>query len=296
MTVIIETTAMPPSGETFLIVGYSGSGKTTLGLTLPKPALFIFFDPSGAGGVRGFKGVSYVEFLSDETGIMPVGGISSKRKDGAGTRAPSLPSEIKFSPKTYLNFIAWWNEMAKSRALLNFASIVLDSTSFLEAAIYDWVMTERGLWGNEPGTGEYMQFRDNVMMVARNVTAIRRHGVHVMFTTHIRDKTDQAGNVVGRVLKLYGSSREDLPGVFGNLFVAEFVRGRGVGDAVTGARYLLRTQPDSDLRLGKTSQKRFALPHEIDVTVTDWDRPEAGGLGKLIADIQNNALEVAKDE
>ena len=277
MTEIVSALTAPTVRESFLLAGYAGSGKTTLGLTMPRPALFIFFDPNGPASVRGFD-VDHVAFLPTNQGVMPVRPVA---KDGAAAKVRAKGS--KYIPDIPDRFQEWFNKASTDGTFDKYQSIIVDSTSWLEAALTEMVLFDAGKWGQELDGGMYETLRSNMVKCLYPVAALNKY---ILICTHVKDKTNRAGDILGKQLNLVGQARQAIPSLVSNILWLEYERGKGTGFDI-GARYVAITRPTDVIDNIRQVGKHHTLPVRIDMTVKDFSKPHEYGLGRLITAIES---------
>lgn len=277
MTFIINHLEAADEKESFLLAGYAGGGKTSLGLTLPRPCLFIFFDPNGRASVRGFD-VDSVSFLPESSGFMPV---RPPPKDAAASAARTKGK--KFIPDIPDRFQEWFNDAQDKGELDKYQSLVLDSTTWLEAAMTEMVLYDAGRWGQELDGGNYETLRANMIKLLAPIVS---RDSYTLICTHIKDKTNRSGDILGRQLNLVGQARQAVPSLVSNVLWLEYERGQGT-HFDKNARYVAITKPDNVTDTVRQVSKKHTLPYKIDMTIRDWEHPENYGLGRLIRAIES---------
>ena len=276
MTEIINHLSPSDELESFMLVAYPGGGKTSQGLTLPRPCLFIFFDPNGPASVRGFD-VDSVSFLPKDAGYMPV---RPEAKNADASRARSKKRNLPDIPDRFQD---WFNNAQDKGELDQYRSIVVDSTSWLEAAMTEMVLYDAGRWGMTMDGGNYETLRSNIIKL---LYPIASRNAYILICTHIKDKTNRAGDILGRSLALVGQARHAVPSLVSNVLWLDYERGKGTSYD-KGARYVAITRPDETIEVVRQVGKHHTLPYKIDMTIKDWDHPENYGLGRLIRAIES---------
>lgn len=256
--------------NTFLLIGPARSGKTTQIWTLPKPACAIILDPNGTEGIRGAEGIDYWEF--------PMGGALMAPKTGKHMKEAGED----VMPMAYLNFWRFLRAAKAENLFANYASVLFDGITSLEAIATDIVLYDLNLSHHEISKEEASRLRGTIQNALRELTSIFHHAQdagtypqNLIVTAHEATKFDRGGSMVGREISAYGKLRQFIPANFAHVFYTE-----QKGDSQT-VKYLAQTHGDS-----KTSDAGTAfrgLPYKIDLTIKDWKKPEQYGLGKLIA-------------
>ena len=258
MTQIQNAKTTPIRPATFILVGDAGTGKTVAGLTLPRPTLFIMFDPSGAAALQGHD-VDIVSFLPD--------GVQLEIKTGKRIVGKDYPTATAFD-----EFQAWFNKANAEKQLDKYKSIVVDSVTSLEGIITDaYVSTLNKQHQYLDNQEDAPNIRDHTLAVLRAIVALRKY---IVINVHKTTLTDRSGSVRGYQMNVIGKARQILPTMVSNIF---YMKNRTVGK---NTKYLAITSPDGLVTAARTSFQ--GLETEIDLTIENWEDLTSQGLGKLI--------------
>ena len=265
-----ETSRKP---NTFLLIGPARSGKTTQIWALPKPACAIILDPNGTEGIRGADDIDYWEF--------PMGGALMAPKTGKHMKEAG--NDVM--PMAYLNFWRFLRAAKSENLFANYASVLFDGITSLEAIATDIVLYDLNLSHHEISKEEASRLRGTIQNALRELVSIFFHAQdegsfpqNLIVTAHQAAKVDRGGSVIGREISAYGKLRQFIPANFAHVFYTEQ---KGDSKSVS---YLAQTHGDSKTADAGTAFRN--LPYKIDLTIRDWKKPESYGLGKLISHME----------
>ena len=252
----------------FALVGPAGSGKTTAFLSFPRPALAMLFDPNGSRSLQG-QDIDIIEF--------PPADAPLDLRTGRGGQAPAGEP-----PKAYTNFMQWFNDFKDTADFAKYKSIMLDSATSLEWAIKDELeylslRTQTiSKFKDEDATKLSTSVRDTSRGVFRSLTST---GKFVLATFHRKvQMTDKGQTVAFYELAVIGEGRRTVPNSFTDLYYTSHD-----GDS-QGIKYIAQTRAGGKIHDAKCSFK--GTPYEIDLTISDFSKPEHFGLGALIKTIE----------
>lgn len=251
--------------RTVVLTGISGAGKSTQLRTVPKPLLVIAFDPKAKGAIAELEDTDIIEFLPDGATLdIPSG--TQKAKDRA------KKSKIAH-PTAYINFNNWFMDAVEDGTLNKYATIALDSASFIERAIGEQLKIDLDKRHDSLDfKTDLPRIRDTFLSTVSYLVSLP---ANIIFLAHQREKTNQAGDVIGQEIAVVGMGRQLLPGFVDATIALESK------DTNTGTEYIAKTRATGHINF-PASVPLNDIPNKLDFTIHDWDKPEDYGLGLLL--------------
>lgn len=250
------------SPKRFLLIGKFGAGKTTQLLTLPGKKFLYAFDPNTLSAIEGYD-IDYESFLPDQLRMRP----QPLKKDLQTKAARAV------APKAYLD----WEKDFESRLANGFFEpyswVGWDSWTTFADIIMDHLLFLAGRAGQFPQQddwGPQMVTLNNIFRTAAGM------GKGIFCTAHEElIKNEVSGQVQNQIL-ITGKLRQRLPLLFSEILHCTCEIDR----ASKEPKYLVQTKPDRENPNCRTSMKGIEV--FSDVTIRDFRRPEAYGLGALL--------------
>ena len=256
--------------EKILMVGPTGSGKTAQILTLPGKVFAYMFDPNSLKTIAGAD-IDYEEWLPEITEIDM--GLKKFYRDARPSDSIGKPKE----PNLYMNWGESFNEKIESSFFDAYDWICFDSLTLLQKALFDrqlWVAKREG--GLED-LADYRIVGSKLSSVFRSIFSLP---INIYCTGHLQTFQDEKTKKVVTLLQLPGSSRNMIPLLCTNIWLAKFAEVADKHGVLTPA-WFIRTVPETrGLQSIRTSVRGLAA--EEDVTIKDWSHPERYGIGAIL--------------
>ena len=255
-----------------LVAGRTGTGKSTLIWTLPGRKFAYIFDPNAMSALAGCD-LDYEHFLPD---IESVDATLKGFNKGARSDRPARLVE----PRLYNKWGDNINEKIDKGFFKNYDWLIFDSLTFFNKAVMDRQLYINNRYG---GIEEIADYKVVGSKLAELFGSIASLPINLFCTAHLQVYEDDKTKRIETHLYLPGRARVMLPLQFTDIFLS--TTGIGGTDSKKGVDetiYRLRTRPDPrGLQDIRTSI--FGLETEEDVTIKDWNRPSAFGLGRLLS-------------
>lgn len=203
----------------FLIFGHPGTGKTFSLRTLPKPVLIHSFDPNGAVGLAPW--IEKGEIIYDDR----------------------FEKEDPTSPSTFQLWLRVVNEMHRKNVFERLGAYVIDSLTMFSAALENAILAENNrapdprdlvlYHGKATGgrrTASVMEMRDYGVLLTSAMTAmgrVRRLPCHFVVLGHLVTKFDPNLEAYYDEPALSGQSKQRVPALFDEVYIAEKRKMRG---------------------------------------------------------------------
>ena len=173
-----------------LIWGPSGCGKTTLAATLPRPILWVNFDPDGTSSLEDQEGIHIADFSTSNPNVV----ARFKHEDAGGVKALLANDDPEEG--------------------VVFASVVFDSiTTFNEMALRYGVSEVKGASMEMPTLQGYGRRNSYTMQgIMSVIRATAAHNKHVIFVAHedAPSKDEMTGAMMVSIL-VGGKMQSEIP-------------------------------------------------------------------------------------
>lgn len=258
-------TAPQPDFENIMVVGLAGAGKSSLIRTLPGKVFAYLFDPNALRSLRGAD-VDYEEWLPDHTELDTT--IKVFNRDGKTDDRPASKKE----PLVYLNWIADLSKKAEAGFFDAYDWVAFDSITLLQKACHDRQSYINNRYGKPEDIADYRIVGSKISDLVRSTTSEK---INTFFTGHIDTWQDDTTKKVSVELALSGSAKKQVPLVMSNIWLAE------CKSTEQEIRYTVQTRPaERGLQTIRSSIR--GLDMFEDVTISDFDNPEASGIARLL--------------
>ncbi len=242
-----------------LLAGDTGSGKTSQFETMPGPRYAHIFDPAAHNSLT-LKEGEYDNFFPSpsDLSIMP-------RKDHAGEKGKA--------PSLYVRWATKFQQQVNSGFFDNVGSFMLDSATLLGLAL----LSHQRFLGGKDERRDHLLAGEVMVEALWLVFTLPCHVLVTMHTKHVEEKVGEAktGRTTNR-LTVPGASQLMLPRLTSACLYTSLVESKA------GPRYHILTRPQPKWPSVRTPRGWGELPLWHDVTIEDWKKPEAYGLGKLM--------------
>ncbi len=252
--------------DNFMIVGPPGSGKTKLATTLPGKTLVSAFDPSAKAAYAGNDHIDLIEYPVDTMEMS----VTVKRAEGQKNMTTGSSS-----PMAYANFKTDFIEIINSGLFKQYDNWVFDTMTTFEAIALDAVMYKNGTFGHVPKLDDYPPAMQLTTKLVRAITPLP---IRIILLLHDELVQDETTKRMENQMLMTGKLKRKLPVLFNHLLRTE-VSTKGTGDKLE-TNYNLVTKSNPQNPYIRTSYTN--LPARIDVTIEDFSKPQAYGLGKII--------------
>lgn len=251
--------------ENILVVGEAGSGKTSLIRSLPGRKFVYIFDPNCLRSLKGAD-VDYEEWLPDSTELDAT--IKRFNRDGRPDDKPASARE----PKVYVEWTASIAERAKENFFDDYDWVCFDSITLLQKACFDRQTWINNRYGKPEEKADYRIVGSKISDLIRSATSEK---VNTYFTGHIDVWQDETSKKVTTQLALSGSAKKQVPLVMSNIWLAK------CESTETEIKYTVQTRPaERGLQTIRSSSQGLEMFE--DVTIRDFNNPEASGVSKLL--------------
>lgn len=204
-----------------LVFGESGSGKSTFAATFPKPMLVFAFDPYGKDTPYLRAGVPE-PLIEAAPGAMTPHRIVRSKKGELKIQLEYFLDADPQKPTAYERFMLRLNAFRESREHEQWATLVVDSVTFMELAARKWSQYVLNATTKEPR--QWYAFSTDAL----EESLMLRFGAipsNVVVVAHIdKDKDEVHGSFV-RNPAAPGRLRERLASAFGEFYRAYVDRG-----------------------------------------------------------------------
>jgi hypothetical protein len=249
---------------TMILWGKSGSGKTVLASTLPRPMLYMNFDPKGVASISKQDDITVLDLSAMTHNDVPL----FKEGERAETELRNL---LKANPQ--------------------FKTIVVDSvTAFAQMALTHMILSGKGNGGKfnatmeAPGLAAYGGRNRIVLSTVRSLLRVAgEFNKHICFVCHEdTPNKDKDGVVESITLMLGGSLPQEVP-----LQISEVWHVEDQGNRrIIGLRpYAKRTPMRSrmfDTRATNTFEWKYDAITDVGMKITDWyDSWQKTGFSKI---------------
>lgn len=260
-----------PKRQNFLIVGPTGSGKTSLFATIPGKKFLYGFDPNAERTLEGLD-IEYENFLSDEID-MSIISMKADKRDTA-TRV--------FNPDTYMRFKEDFERRVDEHFFDDIAAVSFDGLTGLEAIAMDRMQYINGRFGKVPEMTDNVATREVMSKVIRMVTNLP---CITFLHCHIDYDKDETTGRMMNMLSVIGKLKKQLP-----MNCSEIWQAYSEPNDKDEPRFYVQTVSDRYSPWIRKSRRMSFLPAHIDVTIEDWNKPEAYGLGPILTEAATQNL------
>lgn len=253
--------------EKFLLIGPTGSGKTSQFLTLPGKKFMYIFDPNALNTLKGYD-LDY-ELFTPEILNLNVHSLTKGVKDSKG-----IPDE----PQTYVKWEKDFEDKIRSGFFKDYNVLGFDSFTTFADMVMDRVLWLNGRFGKQPEQPDWSAQINTISNVFRTATSLNL----ILFATgHEELRQDEITKRIVNQVILPGKLRIKIPLLFSEIYHTKVEVDEGVSGAT---KYLIQTKTD---RYQSLARDTIGLPTFVDVTITDWKKPEEFGLGKILKEIKS---------
>lgn len=260
-----DITANDAGKPKFLLVGPGGSGKTSQMLTLPGRTFAYFFDPSALTTVRGHD-IDYEIFVPGKVSLSAKSLSKEARKDTAPKGAIKEDAS-----ETYRE----WEEDCEAKIASGyfdqFDNICFDSFTTFSDIVMDRILFLNNRVGSFPQQDDWTSQMNTITNVVRTFASMDKL---LLFTAHDDFRQDEETKRMMNQIMLTGRLRVKIPLLFSDIWHMEC---KATPETV---KYVAQTRPDRMNPALRCSIK--GLDMFQDVTITNWDKPQESGIGKLI--------------
>ena len=246
-----------------LMVGPTGSGKTAQIHTLPGRKFAYIFDPNSLQTLRGLD-LDYEEFMPE---MVEMDATLKGFNKGARDDTPATKRE----PTLYNRWVEHLNDFEESGEITEYDWMIFDSLTFLVKACMDRQLFINNRYGKIEDLSDYRVVGNKISTVFRTVTSIP---INLVATGHLQVFQDDKTKKVETLLQLPGSSRNQLPLMFTDLWLAQAA---SEGDEL---KFEIQTIPEK--RGLQTIRSSLNVKAKEDVTIKNFARAGEYGIGAIL--------------
>ena len=251
--------------QRILLVGRTGAGKTAQIWSLPGKRFAYIFDPNSLQTLRGCD-LDYEVFQPDFLEL-----DATLKGFNKGAKSDRLASRRE--PTVYLRWVEDINKKVEEGFFKTYDWLVIDSLTFLSKAVMDRQLFINQRYGDIEELGDYRVVGTKISDLFSSIAAMP---LNILATGHLQVFQDEKTKVLETSLQLPGRSRNMLPLLFTNIWLAT------TSDTEKGVRYEVRTQPEQrGLRDIRTSLKNLAAVEDVTIPKFDTNAVEHG-IGRLL--------------
>jgi AAA domain-containing protein len=243
------------------VAARTGRGKTTQILTLPGRKFVYVFDQNALPVIAGAD-LDYLAFLPEH------GELETKLKGFNQGSLSDRPAESK-QPKMYNA----WADDCDARYDAGFFNdydwVCFDSATTLVDAMFSRQMWLNKRAADNPDQGDYRVVGATLSRIAAQFAKLP---CNIYMTGHVNDYKDSLTSIVETQLYLPGSARDRVPMAFTECWTIE--------QAPEKREFKLKTIPGD--RGLKDIRSALSIENGADITIKDFSKPEAYGIGALL--------------
>lgn len=251
--------------QRILVLGNAGSGKTTQIMTLPGKKFAYIFDPNSLQSLRGAD-IDYEQFTITPKELDPMlkGFNKGSKSDTVGGAKPE--------PIQMLRWVEHWNKAFAEKFFDPYDWLIMDSLSLFRSILMQRQKFLNGRYGDIEDLSDYRIAGNKLVEIMQTVAALPN--LNIYCTGHLNEFQDEKTQRVKTQIDLPGSARRGLPLIFTNIWES-----RSTSESKQEYILLTKAEPRGFQEI-RTTIKGLA-PVE-NVTIADFTKPEASGIGALL--------------